>query len=282
MRLHIVLLPSSGTHLLKMNFQFQLKGQPIEEREALALFSACGSVNRKPYPIDIEKILDTSKINSNELFNIAVENGIADLASLAFKVSVAQRSNSNTEKIRRAPSGRQPRSPKRIPFSHAERSEDLIDALHNVSAYWAVGVASIMNAARSGEWMTLREIAIQTANRLDKVKGMPSNSVLYKGFVRMNGELQPLDLTQGIDRKRTFHVSPMYIGLREGLIWCTKKNLVEQRSQMSTTTPNEKTNFGNVSRVFYKLRATERGSEFVELWADIENYIESFYKSRSV
>lgn len=265
-----------------MNFQFQLKGQPIEEREAIALFSACQSAGKKPYPIDIEKLLDTSTIDSKELFNIAVENGIADLASLAFKVSVAQRSDSNTEKLRRAPIGRKTVSPKKIPHNPKERNEDLIDTLHGVSAYWAVGVASIMNVAQSGEWVTLREIAIKTANHMDKIKGMPSNSVLYKGFVRIDGGLQPLDLTQGIDRKRTFHVSPMYIGLREGLIWCTKKDLVEQRSHLSTTAPDEKTNFGNVSRVFYKLRATEKGIEFAEMWADMENYIESFYRSRSI
>jgi len=62
-------------------------------------------------------------------------------------------------------------------------------------------------------------------------------------------------------------------------LWCVKNGLVEQKSLMSVTPTNE-SNKGTMSRIFYKIKATENANSIVGLWADLPNYIESFYRAR--
>jgi len=267
-------LPLTSTHLLKMNFQFLLQGTPIEKEEAAALFKATQSAKTDYYPIDLEKVIDLKVIDSKKLFDLAVEKKIPDLASLAFKVSLATNSNASKPRVRNPN-----RIARRTARVRGSSSEEIIELLNQTSSYWATGAASILLETSSTEWCTLREIAINIVNMLDRQTRMPKNSVLYRGFTQTDEGWEPLDFSYGVERKNTFHVSPVYIGLREGLLWCVKNGLVEQKSLMSVTPTNE-SNKGTMSRIFYKIKATENANSIVGLWADLPNYIESFYRAR--
>jgi hypothetical protein len=97
-----------------------------------------------------------------------------------------------------------------------------------------------------------------------------------RGFELRNGELSPIDISSGMERKRTFHVSPMYLALREGLVYCTKHNLLQYKRMLSVgathsgvTSPQ----IDNTRRIYYKISATERGKQLVEMWGDLDRYI---------
>jgi len=257
-----------------MNFQFLLQGTPIEKEEAAALFKATQSAKTDYYPIDLEKVIDLKVIDSKKLFDLAVEKKIPDLASLAFKVSLATNSNASKPRVRNPN-----RIARRTARVRGSSSEEIIELLNQTSSYWATGAASILLETSSTEWCTLREIAINIVNMLDRQTRMPKNSVLYRGFTQTDEGWEPLDFSYGVERKNTFHVSPVYGGLREGLLWCVKNGLVEQKSLMSVTPTNE-SNKGTMSRIFYKIKATENANSIVGLWADLPNYIESFYRAR--
>lgn len=264
----------TSTHLLKMNFQFLLQGTPIEKEEAAALFKATRSSKDDCYPIDLEKVIDMKVIDSKKLFELAVEKKIPDLASLAFKVSLAS-NGSNSAPRRRSAN----RNARRMSKVRSSAPEEIIDLLNRTSSYWATGAASILLETSSTEWCTLREIAVSIVNTLDKQARIPRNSVLFRGFIQTENGWEPQDISDGVQRKDTYPVSPVYIGLREGLIWCVKNNLVEQKSLMSVS-PTQEGNKGTMSRIFYKIKATESANEVVALWADLPNYIESFYRAR--
>jgi hypothetical protein len=270
----------TSTHLLKMNFQFLLQGTPIKEAEAAALLEATKGSTGEMYPIDLEKVIDMKVIDSKKLFALAIEKQIPDLASLAVRVSVAQSEKSVAPKAHGRMSRLKSRSPKKMAYMPDERPESIIESLHQSSSYWAVGAATILLETGNKEWSTLREIAVNTVRTLDLSTKMPKNSVMYKGFSLQNGEWVPVDSNKGVKRKDTFHVCPMYIGLREGLIWCVKKGLVEQKSMLSVSPENENSNRGTMSRIFYKIRATEKADKVVSMWGDLPNYIESFYRIR--
>lgn len=252
-----------------------LQGAPLAQKEAAALMTAAQKEGDSPFSIDLEKVIDVKVLDAKKLFDLAVEQKFPELFSLAVRVSLAQngplpKDEKNDQKLIKK--RRQPKQ------TSDPTPEDLIERLHRSSSYWAVGAASILLETGKQEWATMREIALNVARELDKSRKIPKNSVLYKGFTRENGVLIPLDLNNFNERKTTFHVSPIYIGLREGLVWCVKQGLIEQKRLVSTSAPNVKNSM--MSRVYYRLKATEKAREVRDLWGDLSTYIESFYKIR--
>lgn len=258
-----------------MNFQFLLQGTPIEKEEAAALLKATKGSDEECFPIDLEKVIDLKVLDGRTLFELAVEKRIPDLASLAFKIanpSSKAHSKSAPRKINRGQ--------KKQTAVRALSAEDVIESLNKSSSYWAVGAAALLMETNEDEWTTMREVAVRLVNELDKQKSVPKNSILFKGFTRTSNGLEPIDNSKDVERKDTFHVSPLYIGLRQGLIWCVQKNLIEQKSLISVSPTTENSNKGTMSRIFYRIRATEAATDVVSLWADLPNYVETFYRSR--
>lgn len=258
-----------------MNFQFLLQGAPLDQKEAVALMTASQKKGESCFSIDLEKVIDVKVLDTKKLFDLAIEQKFPELASLAVRLTVAQKGQLRKAEKSDKKMVKRPRQPKQTSDS---TPETIIERLHNSSSYWAVGAASILLETGKQEWITMREIALNVARELDKSRKMPKNSVIYKGFTRENGVLVPLDLNTFNERKTTFHVSPIYIGLREGLVWCVKQGLVEQKKSISTSAPN--TNQNMMSRVYYRLKATDKAREVRDLWGDLSTYIESFYKIR--
>lgn len=263
------------THLLKMNFQFLLQGTPIEKEEAAALLKATKGSDKECFPIDLEKVIDLKVLDGRTLFELAVEKRIPDLASLAFKISNPTPKKSSVDNSRKIKRGYKTQKPVKV-----LEAEDIIETLNKSSSYWAVGAAALLMETSEHEWTTMRELAVRLVNELDKQKAIPKDSVVFKGFIRTREGLEPVDNSKDVERKDTFHVSPLYIGLRQGLIWCVQNNLIEQKSLVSVSPTNENSNKGTMSRIFYRIRATENATAVVSLWADLPNYIETFYRSR--
>ena len=262
-----------------MNFQFRLKGTPIENAEAKALLAVTQPDTKAPLAIDLEKIIDLRVLDSTTLFELAIKNKTPQLAKLAFEVG------SHTVKRKRGrPPGKTSVSPKKMKSKVNATPEEIIEELHKSASYWAVGAASIILEAQPDEWLTTREIAIRIANRFSKRNRVPQNSILFKGFVKDKNGLIPLDFSSKTERNKTFHVSPIYLGIREGLIWCVKRGLIDQQSEVSIGARDKKkplTRGSKMSRVFYKIKATKKATEIVEMWGDLPKYVESFYKTRT-
>ena len=253
-----------------MTFQFLLNGTPLEQGEAATLIKTVRNSRSTP-TIELSEVFDISKLDSKALFEIAVTMGSQELASLAWKISVGK-------PAKKMKAGR-PATQKTV----WEGPEALIDELHKSQSYWAVGAAMILNYfSEFNDWNTLRKIAIFYVNDIDASNNkVPHDSILYKGFTWSEelGNFDPVVLRAGVDRKDTFHVSPMYLSLREGMNWCMKNGLVEQKSQMSYGSLDGAS--GNtMQRVYYNLRLTKRGQDVSLLWADSNEYILNFFASR--
>jgi len=267
-----------------MTFQFLLQSTPIEHNEAMALMEVAHPERRKPFEIDLAKVINVSTIDSKKLFDMAVKHENPTLASLAFKMSVTHKGGDATEKA----AVRAVRAPRmKAPEPTVETGvEELIETLCSANGYWATGAALLITSVRNDEWTTLKDIAVKYANSCWETTDITSASVLFKGFREVSKagtySWEPLELQPGVERKHTFHVSPIYIGLREGLKWCGKHNLVEQKSGISVGSSRSNTSgrAESMQRVYYKIRATEKGEMMKEMWADIDSYLLNFFKSR--
>jgi hypothetical protein len=253
-----------------MTFQFLLNGTPLEQGEAATLIKTVRNSRSTP-TIELSEVFDISKLDSKALFEIAVTMGSQELASLAWKISVGK------------PAKKMKAGRPAIQKTVWEGPEALIEELHKSQSYWAVGAAMILDYfSEFNDWNTLRKIAIFYVNDIDASNNkVPHDSILYKGFTWSEelGNFEPVVLRAGVDRKDTFHVSPMYLSLREGMNWCMKNGLVEQKSQMSYGSLDGAS--GNtMQRVYYNLRLTKRGQDVSLLWADSNEYILNFFASR--
>lgn len=262
-----------------MNFDFHLKGVPIKASEATALLSATGVDPMQGLRIDLEKVLDMRKINSKMLFDLSVSEGNQELASLAWRISVGR-----TETPEKAV---QPRTPSRsVRPAYTDQTfslEQVIDKIHQSDAYWAAGASLIISRTSLNEWTTLRRIATDFVNECWSDRSLPNKSTAYRGFMLSeDGCLTPRDLTKGVLRKDTFHVSPLYIGLREGLIFCQKQNLIEMRSAVSvgSENPNRSPRAKDMRRVFYKISASEKGAALASLWSDCDVFAKLLFEKR--
>jgi len=260
-----------------MTFQFLFNGTPLEANEAAVLVKSINSGRTKP-TIELSDVFDMSSVDSKALFDMAVDKGSHELASLAWKISVAKPAR-KPHAVRR---GRPAAAP-----SVWEGPEALIEELHKSQSYWSIGAAMLMTyLGDSDDWSTLRKIGVHFVNNLGSSElgtaRMPDNSVLYKGFTWNDEkmEFEPLDYRAGIDRKQTFHVSPMYLALREGLGWCGRHGLVEQKSQISYGSKDQDQDSATMRRVYYSVRLTKRGHDVIKLWADSRAYIESYFMKR--
>jgi len=214
-----------------MNFQFCLAGTPIEPHEAVALLEIAAPKGSSKPMIDISTIIDTKELNASKLFELAVSKQNQDLASLAWKISVQQKQPATfgAPKLKVVSSVKEP------------TLEGIIEQLNGTNSYCALGTAMLLKATSFKQWVTLRETATYFAGEIvNKKLGFPTSKFL-RGFEMVEGKPTPIDLSSGIERKHTFHVSPMYIALREGLVYCKKHGLVEQKQMLSVAPRTPKT-----------------------------------------
>jgi hypothetical protein len=269
---------------MNMPFQFLLGNTPIKQTEAVALLAATGEYGQGPIEIELTKIFDLRKLDSQRLFELSVREQNQDLASLAWKISIQKsgEGQGNLSNRRSAPVVRNGAHAKVL--KEGATTEELIEKLNAHSSYWSAGAALLLRSC-SSDWVTLREAATDYVNMLWRNTSVRETCLAFKGFERnLNvGEWEPVDTAGSADRKRTFHVSPVYIGMREGLIWCRNHGLVEQEKAVSVGSLRDDahTKAEYMQRVYYKVRATEKGSSMVNSWGDIDDYIDRVFASHN-
>jgi hypothetical protein len=257
----------------EMDIQFSLHGSPLMMEEAEALVKACPSIH-KPVNIELANFVDTNLLASQELFDLAVKTKNEGLASLAFKISVVKENKINETKVK---------SKSKIELYKYEKKEvkvksveSIIEEINNSNTYTHIGAAMILNMTSVKDYATLRETAIHYSNLMWKNPAVPRHCKFFKGFYYSGSTgMEPIHMAEGIERKHTFHVSPIYIALREGLGYCLKEDLISSKKFLSTgSLYKEKTaQSESMRRTYYKFKATEKGKQVQQLWADLESYI---------
>lgn len=260
---------------MNMSFQFLLESTPIKQTEAAALLAATGDYGDGPISIELSKLFDLRKLDSKKLFELSVREENPELASLAWKISVKKPDKA----LRRMTSTG--RSGAHLKMVDSPSKENLIEYLNRYNGYWSAGAALILTKSSLGEWVTLKEIATEYVNNLWQETEAAETCVAFRGFERDNRKDRwfPVDTKSGTERKFSFHVSPVYIGLREGLLWCRNHNLIEQQKGISVGSlkADAPTNAEHMQRVFYQVRATDMGREMVQAWGDVEDYIDRIF-----
>lgn len=238
--------------------------------EAEALLRATKGETSNPV-IDITALIDAENLDASKLFEMAVSKKQQDLASLAWKISMQQTKPSKVTEFS---------TPAKLRLMEKdEKTYDLgeiIDHLNKSQSYSTLGVAMLLKATSTKQWVTLRETATFFANELFKQRHLAPTSKFLRGFQVIDGGLSPVDMSSGLERRYTFHVSPMYIALREGLVYCKKHGLVEQKRMLSVGAPYSKTpskSSDSTRRIYYKISATTQGKQIVDLWGDLDEYI---------
>ena len=257
-----------------MDIQFSLHGAPLLLSEAEALIQS--SSIKKPLEIDISNYFDVSDLDSSNLFELAVKTKNQDLASLAFKISVSKSKPSKSLQNQKKTTNTIVNI---IPYKNSDRKlksavEDIIHDLNKSSSCAMIGAAMILKMVSRKEETTIRETAIWVVNTMWEKGSSVQHSKFFKGFEFMGGKLEPIHLRHGIERRHTFHVSPIYIGLREGLSYCLQHGLVTSRKRLSTGAYKDRPQGAEqMQRVYYSFKKTEKGEELLNLWADLDDYI---------
>jgi hypothetical protein len=245
-------------------FTYTLKGKDLTKDEAVALAEA---TSNSPIKIELASVLNLRKVDSAKLFKLSIEKKSPELANLAWKISVSD--------AKEAPIA----TAKQIEVLSIQRPADqLLESLHKSNGLWAVGAAMILSATSNGSWWTLRQVATYWVNNLE----VSPKSILFQGFELVNGAWEPKDFRAGVNRRETFHVSPVYIALRDALQWLIKNDLVERRSNIShgSRDANQTPQVKAMLRPFYSMQLNERGKEMIELWGDADQFIFNSFKTR--
>jgi hypothetical protein len=251
-----------------MNIQFSLAGTALNDKEALALLESTKSKNTNSV-IELEKIIDVNDLDANMLFQTAVVTGNQELASLAWKISVAKAEA--PQPVAKTPEPTLATTSKKL-----AELDTIIDHLNKTTSYCSTGVAMLLKMSRTQECFTLRQTAIHFANSIFASHPEVLASKFFKGFEYIDGKLSPIGLNGKIERNKTFHVSPMYLALREGLLYCTRNQLMKQMRRLSVGAPyveNPSPSVGATRRIYYAVQATDRGKQLAEMWADMDRYI---------
>jgi hypothetical protein len=269
-----------------VNFQFNYKGTPLNSSEAAALLTL--SHGTDPVAVDINKLVDGRRLNSKALFDMAVKQAKPELASLAWKISVQK--GKPTESPRRAVTRTFSRASSIKASSikasqDAPQAEEIIDKILHSQSYWAAGAALLISNLDKTEWATLRQLATDFVNHCADFSLLPTDSAAFKGFeLTADSFYTPRDLSKDTPRRESFHAAPLYIGLRDGLIFCQKNGLTEVESDVATgySTGEESRKLipGALSRVYYKVRLSEKGAALQDTWSDAEDHAVSIFNNK--
>jgi hypothetical protein len=267
-----------------MAFKFELGGAVLEPTEAMMLITTMASQGDSVKLIPLDTIININELNAQTLFDLSIKQKNQALASLAWKVSVSKAQTVPTAKVVAKPEivSYKKKAVKQTHFNYLPL-EDIIEHLNTSTSYCSTGVSMLLKALKQTDSVTLRQVAVNVANEMWNAHPALRNSKFFKGFEFKQGRLDPIVLSSGIDRKHTFHVSPIYIALREGLLYCQSQGLVDKVKLISVGAPyveNPSASVNSTRRAYYKVRPTERGRELLSVWGDIDNYVYKAFQSQ--
>lgn len=264
------------------NFQFTLQDQPITEKEAEALVSLSGSSD-SPIKIELTKLVKIQKLNTKQLFNLAIEKKDESLAQLAYKLSVGPTAKAITSTQRRNV------IPHQIPEDQLT-TEQVIGTLCRTRALWAAGTSIILwavyQAERSGEEQTIKSVSEQFVNHAWFDDLVPGNCAIFDGFTQAVSTTKAWEAVvskKDGGHRGTYHEGPVYSGVRAGLAWAKAHNLVETVEAISYGALSGKKNTvaDHTQRKYYKILPTQFGVETMKEWSDcIDVAVNYFFTMR--
>lgn len=267
-----------------MALKFELGGAVLEPTEAMMLITTMASQGDSVKLIPLDTIINVNELNAQTLFDLSIKQKNEALASLAWKVSVSKTQAAPTAKVVSKPKivSHKKKAVTQTNFNYLPL-EDIIEHLNTNTSYCSTGVSMLLKVLKHIDSVTLRQVAVNIANGMWTAYPALRNSKFFKGFEFKQGKLDPIVLSSGIDRKHTFHVSPIYIALREGLLYCQSQGLVDKVKLISVGAPyveNPSASVNSTRRAYYKVRPTERGRELLSVWGDIDNYVYKAFQSQ--
>jgi len=249
------------------NFQFTLYDQTISEKEVNSLFAMFAS---EPIKIELTKLIKLSKLNTKQLFELAVSKKDENLAQLAWKLSVNPKA-----KTAKRYSSKKSSVPNKIAPENLT-TDTVISTLCRSKSLWAAGTAallwSVYQADVSAEQeLTLRGISEMFVNKVWFDDLVPENSVIFKGFSYISATDKSWEADVTKTKKRTnYHTGPMYTGLRAGLLWAKHHGLVETREAISYGKLSGPTDsvVDKMQRKYYTIHPTLFGIDTMKIWDD--------------
>lgn len=260
-----------------MHFQFSFHGLSLNTEEAETLLCA-SSPRPEPYNIDLGKAIDLKISAPAELFKQSIADKNPHLAALAAKLAIHAEQKPEVKKIKK--------STLAAPIKAAVLPDDFIYSLVSKPSYKSVGTALVLLRGDATNFKSLREIAIAFVNEMYADKKVPKNSVLFRGFVldKQTNKLIPQDYTAGVSRNESFHVCPLYISLREGLITCKAKSLIETRAEFSTGSHKELASekSKHLQRKFFLYSLLPAGINIRSTWHDMDEFVVNYFAKKVV
>jgi len=269
---------------LSMDFNFNYGGMTLDKPEAAALLQASSPKGTKPFEIDLSKLIDVRVVDSNKLFTLSVDQQNPALASLAFKLATANvpTTPKATHKVVITDKEPVPSSTSRM---LGREPLEIIADLNKSACYRSVGTALLLHYAHTSDPRAMRDIASEFVNDCLTTHKMKKTSIAFRGFTQgSGGKLEPVDNAPKIPRRDTYPVSPIYISLREGLIYCERHGLLSIRQNYSVGSLRSDASplAEKLKRMYYTFKLTDKGNEVKEYWGDMESFIVKFFKSRHV
>ena len=262
-----------------MNVQFNLNGISLKQSEAETLLTTAGAPSIQ---LDISKYLSKGQVNVKKLFDLSIEKQRPELAALAAKLAIQAPAHQQQQS---EPKARQLR--KGIRRLHEVEATDApaiecLDYLLTHKKLGSIGAAMIIETVGSGRPTTLRDIAVEQVNRAWN-KGITEHSAIFRGFEDNGKSFVPI-VTRAEKGGITFHASPSYNALREGLKYLVKNGLAEATAKTTwgsddkELTDNEK----QLCRTVYEVNLSDKGKELNEIWGDAEKFIYSYWEERVI
>jgi hypothetical protein len=267
-----------------MDFNFNYGGMTLDKPEAAALLQASSPKGTKPFEIDLSKLIDVRVVDSNKLFKLSVDQQNPALASLAFKLATANVPTTPKATHKVVITDKEP-VPSSTGLMLGMEPLEIIADLNKSACYRSVGTAVLLHYANTVDSRAMRDIASEFVNDCLTTHKMKKTSIAFRGFTQgSGGKLEPIDNAPKIPRRDTYPVSPVYISLREGLIYCERHGLLSIRQNYSVGSLRSDASplAEKLKRMYYTFKLTDKGNEVKEYWGDMESFIVKFFKSRHV
>lgn len=259
--------------LFSMNVQFNLNGITLKQSEAETILST----SEAPIiDVDISKYLSKGSFSTKKLFDLSIEKERPELAALAAKLAI------------QSP---KPHQPKRKEFQKGIRklhevtasdssAIECLDYLLTNQKLSSIGAAMILETVGNGTPITLKNIAIIQVNRAWN-KGVSEESSIFKGFQDNGESLLPI-VAKAQKGLVTYHGSPIYNSLRDGLKYLVKNGMALAIAKTSWGSSDKELTGSQtlLRRTVYEVSLTDKGKELVKLWGDIPKFVLSYWENR--
>ena len=256
-----------------MKLNFEINGVAIRENEAKSLFTL--SDETPSITIDLSEHLTKDCLDAKKLFNLSIKSKQPELAQLAAKLAMS------TPQVK-AKKKRNEVEKDKISTQKIEKIslDEALDKFMSSKSMTNVGAAMVLQGLSGKGWTTLKELATHHVNDL-WVNDMNHRSMLFNGFKSNNGKFMPLVMKPGRG-VQTYHSSGLYTALRDGARLLVKWGYAEVKEETSYGSEDKKLvgNENLLQRKVYKFALTEKGEVFVDTWADMYDYIFTYWDQK--